>query len=322
MTTPRLGSCCAAALTVLLAGAAGAQTASPRASVKVDSATISGLGARNIGSAAMSGRIAALAAVHEGPRLTVYVGAASGGVWKSVNAGTTFKPVFDKQAVQSIGAVTIDPKNPKVIWVGTGEAWTRNSASIGDGVYRSTDGGENWTNLGLKESERIAKILVDPSESNTVYVCVPGKLWSDSDERGVYKTTDGGRTWTKVLKGPNASTGCSMMAMDPQNPKTLFAGMWDFRRKGWTFRSGGDGPDAPSGSGLFKSTDGGASWTELDENSAGDCRRSPGGGWRSRWRRRSPMSSTPSSRRCLPRTRCIAPRTAARRGKPAIAART
>src|SRR5438128_6617362 len=268
MTTPWLGSCCAAALTALLAGPAGAQTAPQRASVKVDSATISGLGARNIGSAAMSGRIAALAAVHEGPRLTVYAGAASGGVWKSVNAGTTFKPVFDKQAVQSIGAVTIDPKNPKVIWLGTGEAWTRNSASIGDGVYRSTDGGENWTNLGLKESERIAKILVDPTESNTVYVCVPGKLWSDSDERGVYKTTDGGSTWTKVLKGRNASTGCSMMAMDPQNPKTLFAGMWDFRRKGWTFRSGGDGPDAPSGSGLFKSTDGGASWTELDENSA------------------------------------------------------
>jgi len=268
MMTPRLGSCCAAALTVLLAGAAGAQTAPQRASVKVDSATISGLGARNIGSAAMSGRIAALAAVHEGPRLTVYVGAASGGVWKSVNGGTTFKPVFDKQAVQSIGAITIDPKNPKVIWVGTGEAWTRNSASIGDGVYKSTDGGDNWTNLGLKESERIARILVDPTESNTVYVCVPGKLWSDSDERGVYRTTDGGKTWTKVLKGPNASTGCSMMSMDPQNPKTLFAGMWDFRRKGWTFRSGGDGPDAPSGSGLFKSTDGGASWTELDENSA------------------------------------------------------
>src|SRR2546422_789196 len=268
MTTPRLDSCCAAALTALLSGAAGVQTAPQRASVKVDSATISGLGARNIGSAAMSGRIAALAAVQEGARVTVYVGAASGGVWKSVNAGTTFKPVFDKQAVQSIGAVTIDPKSPKVIWVGTGEAWTRNSASIGDGVYRSTDGGENWTNLGLKESERIARILVDPTESNTVYVCVPGKLWSDSDERGVYKTTDGGSTWTKVLKGRNASTGCLMMAMRPKDPKTLFAGMWNFRRKGWTFRSGGDGPDAPSGSGLFKSTDGGASWTELDESSA------------------------------------------------------
>src|SRR5881296_57512 len=268
MTTPRLGSCCAAALTVLLAGAAGAQTAPPRASVKVDSATISGLGARNIGSAAMSGRIAALAAVHEGPRLTVYAGAASGGVWKSVNAGTTFKPVFDKQAVQSIGAVTIDPKNPKAIWVGTGEAWTRNSASIGDGIYKSVDGGDNWVNVGLPESERIAKILVDPTESNTVYACVPGKLWSDSDERGVYKTTDGGKTWTKILKGGNLSTGCSMLSLDRTNPKTIFAGMWDFRRKGWTFRSGGDGPDAPSGSGLFKSADGGASWTELDENSA------------------------------------------------------
>src|SRR2546421_4107475 len=263
MMTPRLGSCCAAALTALLAGAAGAQTAPQRASVKVDSATISGLGARNIGSAAMSGRIAALAAVHEGPRLTVYVGAASGGVWKSVNGGTTFKPVFDKQAVQSIGAITIDPKNPKVIWVGTGEAWTRTSASFGGGVYRSTDGGDSWTNLGLKESERIARILVDPTESNTVYVCVPGKLWSDSDERGVYKTTDGGKTWSKVLKGPNASTGCSMMSMDPQTPKTLYAGLWDFRRKGWTFRSGGDGPNAPSGSGLYKSTDGGANWSEI-----------------------------------------------------------
>src|SRR5213083_3477952 len=163
--------------------------------VTVDSEAISGLGARNIGSAAMSGRIAALAAVEEGARLTIYVGAASGGVWKSVNGGTTFKPVFDKQPVQSIGAVTVDPKNPKVVWVGTGEAWTRNSVSIGDGVYKSVDGGENWTNLGLKESERIAKIVVDPSETNTVYVCVPGKLWSDSDERGVYKTTDGGKTW-------------------------------------------------------------------------------------------------------------------------------
>jgi photosystem II stability/assembly factor-like uncharacterized protein len=236
--------------------------------VKVDSETISGLGARNIGAAAMSGRVAALAAVHEGARLTVYIGAASGGVWKSVNGGTTYKPVFDKQPVQSIGAIAVDPKNPQVVWVGTGEAWTRNSVSIGDGVYKSTDGGENWTNVGLKESERVAKILVDPTESNVVYVCVPGKLWSDSDERGVYKTTDGGKSWTKVLKGGNKSTGCSMISLDPQNPKTIFAGMWDFRRKGWTFRSGGDGPGAASGSGLFKSTDGGASWTELDETSA------------------------------------------------------
>lgn len=234
----------------------------------VDSETTSGLGARNIGSAAMSGRIAALAAVHEGDRLTVYVGAASGGVWKSSNGGTTFKPVFDKQPVQSIGAVSIDPSNPKVIWVGTGEAWTRNSVSVGDGVYRSTDGGDNWTNLGLKESERIAKILIDPSDPNTVYVCATGKLWSDSDDRGVYKTSDAGKTWSKVLAGGNPSTGCSMLSMDARNPKTLYAGMWDFRRKGWTFRSGGDGPEAPSGSGLFKSTDGGATWSQLDDKSA------------------------------------------------------
>ena len=244
----------------------------PRASVatapKVDSETISGLGARNIGSAAMSGRVAAIAAVHEGNRLTVYIGAASGGVWKSANGGTTYKPVFDKQPVQSIGAIAIDPTNPKVVWVGTGESWTRNSVSIGDGIYRTTDGGENWTNMGLKESERIAKILIDPSAPNTLYVCVPGKLWSDSNDRGVYKTTDGGKTWTKILKGPNASTGCSMMSMDPSNPKTIFAGMWDFRRKGWTFRSGGESETAPSGSGFFKSTDGGATWSDLNASTA------------------------------------------------------
>ncbi len=251
-----------AALGFALAAAALAQQ--PR----FDSETISGLGARNIGSATMSGRIAALDAVQEGQRLTVYIGAASGGVWKSLNGGSTFKPVFDKQPVQSIGAITIDPKNPKVVWVGTGEAWTRNSVSIGDGVYKSVDGGENWTNMGLKDSERIAKILVDPSNTNTVYVCAPGKLWSDSDERGLYKTIDGGKTWTRILKGPNASTGCSMISMDKQNPRTIYAGLWDFRRKGWTFRSGGEGPNVFSGSGFFKSTDGGASWTELDEKSA------------------------------------------------------
>jgi photosystem II stability/assembly factor-like uncharacterized protein len=252
------------ALTLALTSVASAQTPA----VKVDSETISGLGARNIGSAAMSGRITSIAGVHEGQRLTIYVGAASGGVWKSMNGGTTFKPVFDKQAVQSIGAITIDPKNPKTIWVGTGEPWMRNSTSVGDGVYKSTDGGDNWTNMGLPESERISKILVNPENTNTVYVCAPGKLWSDSNERGVYRTTDGGKTWTQILKGSNASTGCSMMSMDPKDPKTLYAGLWDFRRKGWTFRSGGDGPTAFSGSGLWKSTDGGTNWVEIDTTSA------------------------------------------------------
>ncbi len=256
----------ALALGLVFSVGAAAQTSG--SAVKFDSDTISGLGARNIGSAAMSGRISAVDAVQEGNRLTIYVGSASGGVWKSTNGGTTYKPVFDKQSVQSIGAVAIDPKNPKTIWVGTGETWTRNSVSVGDGVYKSVDGGENWTNLGLKDSERIAKILVDPTDSNNVYVCATGKLWSDSDERGVYRTTDGGRTWAKILKGVNASTGCSMISLDKSNPKTLYAGMWDFRRQDWTFRSGGDGETAASGSGLFKSTDGGQTWAELDEKSA------------------------------------------------------
>jgi photosystem II stability/assembly factor-like uncharacterized protein len=236
--------------------------------IKIDSDTISGLGARNIGSAAMSGRVSTLDAVQEGKRITVYAGAASGGVWKSQNGGTTYKPVFDKQPVQSIGAITIDPNNSKTVWVGTGESWTRNSVSVGDGVYKSTDGGENWTNLGLKESERIAKVIVDPSDSNTVYVCATGKLWSDSDERGVYKTTDGGKTWNKVLKGANLSTGCSMLSIDEKNPKTVYAGMWDFRRKGWTFRSGGEDANSPSASSLFKSTDGGTTWSDLNAETA------------------------------------------------------
>lgn len=248
---------------------AGAFAQAQQPAVKVDSETISGLGARNIGSAAMSGRISAVDAVQEGQRLTVYVGSASGGVWKSTNGGTTYKPVFDKQPVQSIGAVAIDPKNPKVVWVGTGESWTRNSVSIGDGVYKSTDGGETWANVGLKDSERIAKIAIDPNDTNTVYVCAPGKLWSDSDERGLYKTTDGGKSWTTILKGANASTGCSMISLDKRNPKTIYAGTWDFRRKGWTFRSGGDGPNAPSGSALMKSTDGGATWTDLGDKGSG-----------------------------------------------------
>jgi photosystem II stability/assembly factor-like uncharacterized protein len=249
-------------------GGGTVESAAALAPVKVDADTFAGLGARNIGSAAMSGRIAAVAGVHEDKRLTLYVGAASGGVWKSQNGGTTFKSMFDKEAVQSIGAVSIDPTNPKTVWVGTGEAWMRNSVSIGDGVYKTTDGGETWTNMGLKESEHIAKILVDPRAPATVYVCVPGKLWSDSDERGVYRTTDGGKTWSRILAGSNRSTGCSMMSMDPNAPTTLFAGLWDFRRQGWTFRSGGDSADASSGSGMFKSTDGGATWTELTATSA------------------------------------------------------
>ena len=253
-------------LTLSLAGLTFAADQSP-----FSSATISGLGARNIGSARMSGRIAAIAASKEpSGKITVFVGAASGGVWKSEDGGTRYKPVFDLQSVQSIGAVALDPKNPKNVWVGSGESWTRNSVSVGDGIYKSTDGGETWTNTGLPNSERIAQIVVSPQNSDTVYAAVPGKLWSDSPDRGLYKTTDGGKSWTLILKGANLSTGCSTVAIDPSNPDNLLAGMWDFRRKGWTFRSGGDGPDKPSSSGLFRSADGGATWAEITpENSKG-----------------------------------------------------
>jgi photosystem II stability/assembly factor-like uncharacterized protein len=232
--------------------------------IKFDAATVSGLPARNIGSATMSGRIAAVTAVKEEGRLTVFAGAASGGVWKSVNGGTTFRPVFDRQDVQSIGAIAIDTSNSKTVWVGTGEPWMRNSVSVGDGVYKSTDGGENWTNVGLKDTEHIAKILIDPKNGDTVFVCATGHLWDDNDERGVFKTTDGGKTWKKVLGGPNGSTGCGHIAMSQQAPNTLFASLWDFRRQGWTFRSGGPG------SSLYQSTDGGEHWAELtDSNSKG-----------------------------------------------------
>ena len=227
--------------------------------VPYNSSTVSGLGARNIGSAAMSGRISALAATREpSGKITIIAGAASGGVWKSEDNGTRYKPVFDEQPVQSIGAVALDPKNSKNVWVGTGESWTRNSVSIGNGIYKSTDGAETWTHMGLPNSERMSNIVVSPASSDTVFAAVPGALWSDSPDRGLYKTTDGGKNWNHVLKGANLSTGCSDIAMDPADPNKMFAAMWDFRRQGWTFRSGGDGPDKPSGSGLFRTADGGA----------------------------------------------------------------
>jgi photosystem II stability/assembly factor-like uncharacterized protein len=241
----------------------GVHAPRPDSAAVLDSGVISGLGVRNIGSAAMSGRVSALAAYHDDGKTIVYVAAASGGVWKSPDGGTTFKPIFDKQPVQSIGALALDPSHPKTLWVGTGEAWTRNSTSIGDGIYKSVDGGATFINMGLPESERIARILVHPKNGDVVYACVPGKLWSDSAERGLYKTSDGGKSWSLILKGENLSTGCSGLTMDPKNPDVLFAGLWDFRRKGWTFRSGGPGPEAHSGSGLFRTSDGGKTWTKL-----------------------------------------------------------
>jgi photosystem II stability/assembly factor-like uncharacterized protein len=224
------------------------------AQARIDSATFGAVEARALGPARMSGRISALDGVARDPD-TVYVGTASGGVWKTTNGGTTFKPIFDKHT-QSIGAVAVDQANPSVVWVGTGESWVRNSVSVGTGVYKSTDAGENWQLVGLADSERIGKIAIDPKNSDVVYVAALGHLWNANEERGLYKTTDGGKTWSRVLY-VDASTGCSDVALDPQEPNVVYAATWQFRRQGWSFSSGGPG------SGLHKSTDGGKTWQRV-----------------------------------------------------------
>lgn len=223
--------------------------------VKLSERTFGAIEARHIGPAVMSGRIAALAAVERDPRI-LYVGAAGGGIWKSENAGVTFKPIFEKYP-QSIGTITIDQDHPDTVWVGTGEPWTRNSTSVGKGVYRTYDGGESWKFMGLPESERIGKILIHPKDPNTVLVAVIGHLWGPNEERGLYRTKDGGSTWEKILY-VDENTGCSSIAFDPLDANILYAGMWDFRREAWTFRSGG------AGSGLHVSRDGGDSWEKIE----------------------------------------------------------
>ena len=229
-------------------------TNSLMAEVKIKSSTFGGLAARSIGPAAMGGRIASIDAVMQ-DRLTIYVGAAGGGVWKSINGGTTFKSVFDKHT-QAIGAVTIDRANPDTVWVGTGESWVRNSVSVGDGVYITTDAGDNWTHMGLKDTERISRIIVHPTDSDTVYVCATGHLWNANEQRGVFKTTDGGKNWEKVLY-VDENTGCGSIDIDPQQPDILYASMWQFRRRPYDFKSGGPG------SGLYKTSDGGKTWKKL-----------------------------------------------------------
>lgn len=211
--------------------------------------------ARQIGPAVMSGRVIDLEG-HPTDENILYVGSAGGGVWKTTDGGVTFRPIFDEY-IQSIGAIEVDPSDPdNTVWVGTGEIWTRNSVTIGDGLYRSKDGGKNWEKIGFENSERIASIQVNPNNSDEVYVGVLGALWSDSDARGIYKTSDGGKTWDHIFKiGP--STGCSDLVMDPSDPNTLYAGFWDFRRTAWSFNSGG-----PL-SALYKSTDAGATWNKI-----------------------------------------------------------
>lgn len=213
------------------------------------------LKARHIGPALMSGRVSDVEG-HPSNSKIIYIGTAGGGVWKSNDGGVVFNPVFDDYC-QSIGNVAVDPNNPdQVVWVGTGEVWTRNSTSTGDGIYKTIDGGQNWLKMGLEKSERISSIEIDPKNSDIVYVGVLGALWGDSEDRGVYKTTDGGKSWNKIFY-INQGTGCSDLVMDPNDSKTIYASFWEFRRTAWSFSSGG------ANSALYKSTDGGATWNKI-----------------------------------------------------------
>ncbi|MCK4836716.1 MAG: glycosyl hydrolase, partial [Candidatus Aminicenantes bacterium] len=224
------------------------------AEIKLDSSSFGGIKARMIGPAIMSGRITDIKVVNVDTRI-IYVATASGGIWKSVNGGTTFKQIFDDHTM-SVECIDIDQKNPDTLWAGTGECNVRNSVSVGTGLYKSTNGGKTWTFVHFKESERISKVLIHPVDSKTVYVAVMGHLWDANQERGLYKTTDGGKTWNRILF-VDENTGCVDLELDPQEPDVLYAAMWQFRRKPYFFNSGG------RGSGLFKSLDGGKNWKKL-----------------------------------------------------------
>ena len=222
----------------------------------VSSATFGTLEARWLGPGTNSGRITAIDGVHEENGKVIYVGTAGGGIWKTTNAGVSFKPIFDKHC-QSIGALAIDQKNPKVVYAGTGESNMRNSVSIGDGFYKSTDAGDNWVRVGgLDSTEHISKIIIDPQNPEVLYVSAPGPLWSNSKHRGLYKSTDGGKRFEKILY-INEKAGCADVALDPKNPQIVYATTWEFRRAPYLFNSGGEG------SAMWKSVDGGKTWREL-----------------------------------------------------------
>ena len=213
---------------------------------------------RNIGPANMAGRVTDIEAVEANPSI-VYVAAASGGLWKSVNAGTTWTPVLEQAGTANMGDIAIFQPNPEIVWVGTGESCVRNSAGWGDGVYKSTDGGKTWTNVGLTDTHHISEVVLHPTNPDVAFVASQGHLWGHTGERGIYKTTDGGKTWQRLAGGlpDDGKTGASDLKMDPRNPDVLYAGMWERLRKPYRFDSGG-----PNG-GIFKTTDGGKTWRKL-----------------------------------------------------------
>lgn len=224
---------------------------------QLTSESLSGLKLRNIGPATMSGRIVDIEAVESDP-YTIYIASATGGVWKTTNNGVTFAPVFEKEATHSVGDIAVHQAHPKFVWVGTGERANRQSSSWGDGVYKSSDSGKTWVNMGLHDSHHIGRIVLHPTDTNTVYVAAMGHLWGPNEERGLYKTTDGGKSWNRILH-VDENTGVVDIAMDPSDPNILYAATYQRRRTPFGFD--GDGP----GSGLHKSTDGGNTWIKLTE---------------------------------------------------------
>ena len=210
---------------------------------------------RNIGPAGMSGRITAIDVDLTNPN-RIFAGSASGGVWLSENGGTSWKPIFDKEATLAIGSVKINQKNPSEIWVGTGEGNPRNSMNTGLGIYKSIDGGVTWKNMGLKETKTLHRIIIHRDDQNTIFAAALGSPWGPNNERGVFKTTDGGKTWKNVLF-VNDLTGASDLVVDPSNPNKMLVSMWEHKREPWNFTSGG------KGSGLYVTYDGGESWTKI-----------------------------------------------------------
>jgi photosystem II stability/assembly factor-like uncharacterized protein len=236
--------------TVLIVSSAAAPDAQ-----RLDEAGLGQLAWRAIGPAVMGGRIDDVAVDERNPS-TIYVGAASGGVWKTTNNGTTWAPLFDGQSVASIGDIALTPSHPELVWVGTGEPNNRQSSSFGDGIYKSTDGGRTWTHMGLRETQHIGRVVIDPVDPDTVYVAALGRLWGPNAERGVFKTTDGGRTWTNV-KFIDQDTGFVDLVMDPTNRLVLYGAAYQRRRAPWGFNGGGPG------GGIYKTADGGRTWSRL-----------------------------------------------------------
>ncbi|HEX5667724.1 MAG TPA: hypothetical protein VFX73_02910, partial [Chitinophagaceae bacterium] len=225
---------------------------------QVDLSMFANMKARSIGPAGMSGRVTSIDALASDPN-TIILGSASGGVWKTTNGGSTWLPVFDEQPTLNIGSVAIQQNNANVIWAGTGEGNPRNSLNLGEGIYKTMDGGRSWKKMGLEKTRNIHRILINPQNPDIVYAGSIGNPYGEHPDRGVYKTTDGGVTWEKILY-TNDTSGVADMIMDPSNPNKLIVAMWQHRRTPWSLTSGGPG------SGLFMTIDGGKSWKKLDRS--------------------------------------------------------